>query len=82
MGRVLIAQCAFDPPLREQGFEELAARLGACLQVRFVTWLESYIQEDRARAILVFESADAGSVRNAFRSANVPLESLASAVRR
>jgi hypothetical protein len=80
--RVLIAHCAFEAPITDEAFAALCERLRPCMEIRFVTGRETYLEEDRTRAMLVFEAADAETVRNGFRSANVGFERVSGAWRR
>jgi hypothetical protein len=73
---VIVAECMFDPPLTNADFSALNAKLDPCLRVRFVKLVSSYLREDGARAVLVFEAGDCESVRNAFRSAGTKFDTV------
>ena len=70
----IIVEYAFDPPLTEEEFDAMAERLEPCLEARSVRWIQSFLARDRSRRICIFEAADAGSVREAYRSAKVGFE--------
>jgi len=75
----VIVEYAFDPPATEEEFDQIAERLGPCLEGRGVRFVESFVSLDRRRRVCVFEAADADTVRVAYRSANVTVERVWSA---
>ena len=73
MARILVEQ-TFNPPMDEETYNKLAAKLDPCLEVRDSLWRRSYVSGDRGRVICEFEAPDADSVREAMRSAGVPFD--------
>ena len=67
----LLVEYQYDPPV---SLEEKAAdgqRLGPCLQQRGIRHLRSWLSQDRTWGVCEYEAADAESVREAYRSAQV-----------
>jgi len=71
---LIIVEYAFDPPITDEAWDELADRIGPCLDQRHATWVTSYLALDRKRRICVFEAKDAEAVRQAYRMSNVTFE--------
>ncbi len=67
----LIVEYEFDPPLSDEALETAFQALAPCLQVRGIRRLRSVLSEDRTHGFCQFEAADAETVREAFRVANV-----------
>ena len=67
----LIVEYDHDPPLTDEKLAFDSAALGPCLAVRGIVRLRSWISRDRRRGVCEFRAADAESVREAFRSAEV-----------
>ena len=70
----MIVETVFDPPTTDEETDADAAKLHPCLDGNHVTWLRSYVSQDRRRRVCVFEAADADAVRTAYRSAGVVFE--------
>ena len=70
----IIVEYAFDHPMTDEEFDEMADRLGPCLDARNVRWVQSFLATDRKRRLCIFEAADAEAVRSAYRSARVGFE--------
>lgn len=66
----IIVEQTFDPPLTDEAFSRLAARVEPCLEQYGVAWVRSFMAADRRRMICHFEAADAETVRAAYRSAD------------
>lgn len=69
---LVIVMREFDSPV---DVLDLAARedaAGACLSLREVTFLRSYVARDRRRMLCLYEAPDAESVREAEREARMP----------
>jgi hypothetical protein len=73
MARVIVEQ-VFDPPMSEKDYAEFAQRIDPCLQVRNSMWRRSYVSHDKRRMTCEFDAPDAGSVREAMRSAGLKFE--------
>ncbi len=71
---LIIVEYTFDPPITDEAWDELADRVGPCLDARHATWVTSYLSLDRSRRICVFEAKDAEAVRQAYRLSNVKFE--------
>ena len=71
---LILVEYAFDPPLTDEAWDEMAERMEQCLDQRHATWVTSYLSLDRTRRICVFQAKDAEAVRQAYRSANVKFE--------
>ena len=67
----LIVEYRYDPPLTDEQLNRESAALAPCLEVRNVRRLRTYLAADRTRGFCEFEAADAESVREAFRSAQI-----------
>ena len=78
MARVVMEQ-SFERPMSEEELSEFAKRLDPCLDIREGTWARSYVSSDRRRMFCEFEAPDAGSVRDALRSAGIPFDRVWSA---
>jgi Nickel responsive protein SCO4226-like len=73
MARVVVEQ-VFDPPMSDEDYGKIAARLDPCLDARNAMWRRSYVAPDKRRVTCEFEAADAESVRDAFRMAGLKYE--------
>jgi hypothetical protein len=67
----LIVEYTFDPPLTDEGHDEMARRLDPCLELRGIRHIRSWIDADRTWGVCEYEAADAETVREAYRSAQV-----------
>jgi hypothetical protein len=63
---------SFDPPLTEPALKGAFDALKPCLESRNIRRLRSWLADDRTRMVCEYEAADTQSVRDAYRSANVP----------
>jgi hypothetical protein len=72
----VVAEYRYEEPLTVERHERDAPRLADCLEVREARLVRTHVSRDRTRRISVFEAADAESVRNAHRSANIHFESI------
>lgn len=75
----VILERSFDPPLTEQRFGQLAARLAPCLDRSGIQWMRSHMSRDRTRLICEFEAPDAGVLRGALRQARIEYDRVWSA---
>jgi hypothetical protein len=66
-----IVEYAFDPPLSDADFNGASARLKPCLEMRNIRRLRTWLADDRMRMLCEYEAADAQTVREAYRSAQV-----------
>ena len=73
MARVVVEQ-VFDPPMSEDDYAVFAKRIDPCLELRNAMWRRSYISRDKRRMTCEFDAPDAGSVREAMRSAGFKFE--------
>ena len=67
----LLVEYQYDPPISLEEKAADGARLGPCLQTRNVRHLRSWLSQDRTWGVCEYEAADAESVREAYRSAQV-----------
>jgi hypothetical protein len=67
----LIVEYDHDPPLTDEQLAIDSAALKPCLEMRGIKRLRSWLSMDRRRALCEYHAADAETVREAFRSANV-----------
>lgn len=70
----VIVETTYETPLTDRLRDDVEKQLEPCMQLRGVRWRHSYEANDRRRKICVFEAPDAGSVRDAFRSARIPFD--------
>ena len=73
MARVMVEQI-FAEPITDERYSEFAKKLDPCLEVRNGVWCRSAISKDKLRMICEFEAPDAESVREAYRTSNVPFD--------
>jgi hypothetical protein len=71
---LIIIETSFDPPVTDEEFDAIAARVTPCLDEREASWVTSYMATDRRRRICVFEAKDAESVREAYRLSGVKFD--------
>ena len=71
---LVIVETAYDPPITQEEFDELAAKTADCLDEREARWVTSYFSLDRRRRICVFDAKDAESVRQAYRTSGTKFE--------
>jgi hypothetical protein len=74
MAEVVVVEQVFDPPLTDEEHGRIGKRIDACAEMRNVRWMRSYLSADRKRLVCEFESPDAQSVRDAYRTAGVAFE--------
>jgi hypothetical protein len=67
-----IVEYAFDPPLSDAAFKGAFDALKPCLEVRNIRRLRSWLAEDKTRMLCEYEAGDTQTVRDAYRSAQVP----------
>lgn len=72
----IVVERRFDPALTDADLEHMSQRVGLCLDERDARWIRSYFAASRQRMICLFEAPDAESVRQAFRVAGLPFESV------
>jgi hypothetical protein len=70
MARVIVEQ-VFTEPLTDERYSAFAKAIDPCLEIRQGLWRRSSLSTDKLRLTCEFEAPDAGSVRDAFRSAGV-----------
>ena len=73
---LIIIETSFDPPVTDEEFDAIAARVTPCLDEREASWVTSYMATDRRRRICVFEAKDAESVRQAYRLSGVKFDNI------
>ena len=71
---IVMMEQVFNPPLSDEEYAKMAAKVDPCLDQRNAIWIRSYISADKTRCVCEFEAPDAESVREAFRSAGAPFE--------
>jgi len=69
-----IVEHTFEPPLTDEEFNNMSARLQPCLQQQQIKLMRTYVSVDRSRGICVFEASDAETVRIAHRTANIEFD--------
>lgn len=67
----LIVEYEYESPVTDDELAANSAKVSPCLDARGIKWVQSYVASDRKRGLCVFEAADAESVRESFRRANV-----------
>ncbi|HVR02364.1 MAG TPA: nickel-binding protein [Polyangia bacterium] len=67
----LLVEYDHDPPITLEALTDGVRRLEPCLAVRGIRKLRSWVSTDRRWGICEYEAADAESVREAYRSADV-----------
>lgn len=72
--KYLIVEHTFEPPLNEEEFNNMSARLSPCLEQYKVKSMRTYVSDDGSRMICCFEASDAETVRIAHRTANVEFD--------
>lgn len=70
----IVVETTYDPPLTDELGEEIHERALPCLSARNVSWICSFMSGDRRRSVCRFEGADAETVRQAYRYADVPFD--------
>lgn len=70
MARVIVEQ-VFTEPLTDERYSAFAKAIDPCLEIRHGLWRRSSLSTDKLRLTCEFEAPDAGSVRDAFRSAGI-----------
>src|SRR6516162_1065123 len=73
MARVIVEQ-VFTEPMTDERYSAFAKKIDPCLEIRNGLWRRSSLSTDRLRMTCEFEAPDAGSVREAFRSAGIEFE--------
>ena len=63
-----------EPPLSDDAFDEASRNLKPCIEQRNLTWRATYLSKDRRNQFCVFETPDAETLRDAFRTAGVAFE--------
>ena len=69
----IIVETNYPKPPTDSELQSDGAKLIPCIEERHCKWLRSYLSVDRKRRICHFEAPDAESVREAFRSAGLPV---------
>jgi hypothetical protein len=64
----------FQEPFTDERYSAFAKKVDPCLEIRDGMWRRSSLSKDKLRMICEFEAPDAESVREAFRTAEVPYE--------
>lgn len=72
----IVLERRFDPGLTSADLELMFERLGPCIDERDVRWIRSYLSASGQRMICLFDAPDAESVRQAYRMAGYPFESV------
>jgi Protein of unknown function (DUF4242) len=67
----LLVEYQYDPPVKLEEKVADAQRLGPCLQQRNIRHMRSWLSQDCTWGVCEYEAADAESVREAYRSAQV-----------
>jgi len=70
MARVIVEQ-VFTEPMTDERYSAFAKAVDPCLEIRRGLWRRSSLSTDKLRMTCEFEAPDAGSVRDALRSAGV-----------
>jgi hypothetical protein len=75
----LLVTYDYNPPLTAEVMADNGKRLAPCLEVRGIRHLRSWVSSDRTWGVCEYEAADAESVREAYRSAEVKFLAVRSA---
>ena len=70
MARVIVEQ-VFTEPMTDERYSAFSKAVDPCLEMRRGLWRRSTLSTDKLRMTCEFEAPDAGSVRDALRSAGV-----------
>jgi Protein of unknown function (DUF4242) len=70
MARVIVEQ-VFAEPMTDERYSAFAKKIDPCMEIRHGLWRRSSLSTDKLRLTCEFEAPDAGSVRDAFRSAGI-----------
>ncbi len=58
-----IVERSFSSPFTDQDLSDVGERMAPCLELHDVSWIRSYLSEDRLRMVCEYEARDAESVR-------------------
>lgn len=72
----IVLERKFDPALTKADLERMFERVGPCLDERNARWIRSYLSGSGDRMICLFEAPDVEAVREGFRMADLPFESV------
>ena len=78
---LILVEREFEEPVTFAEVQALEQASGDCFTLRSIEFLHSYFSADRTRMICVYEAADAESVREANRLAELPFSQVWSATK-
>jgi hypothetical protein len=67
----LLVEYEHDPPITNEELADVGQRLTPCLEVRGIKHMRTWKSSDRRWGVCEYEAADAESLREAYRSAQV-----------
>ena len=71
----VVIERTFDPPVTEADIQK-AEKEGWCAQAHRVTFMRTYVSDDRRRMICLYQAPDAESVRLAQRLMTMPVDAI------
>ena len=71
---IYVVEETFEPAIDAGGLDGYTDKLSPCLRTYDVKWVASYVARDGSQCVCVYEANDAESVRQAYRSAQVPFQ--------
>src|SRR5262245_8254267 len=69
----IIVETNYEKPPTDAELDAAAKKLIPCIEERHGKWVRSYLSIDRRRQLCHYEAPDVESVRDAFRSAGLPV---------
>jgi hypothetical protein len=69
-----IVERSFVTPFTEQDLSAVGERMAPCLKLHDVSWIRSYLSEDRLRMVCEYEARDAESVRKVQRESSASFD--------
>jgi hypothetical protein len=71
---LILVEYLYDPPLTDEKLKADGEKVGPCLEVYGIRWVETFLSNDRRRRACIFEAPNAEMVRSAFHSAGIKFE--------
>jgi hypothetical protein len=72
----LVVEERFDPPVDVSQVNPNADKLSPCLPTYDVKWVASFLAADGSRCVCVYDAPNADAVRQAYRTAGVPFQTV------
>jgi len=71
-----VVERTFPAPVSDDDLAMTNERMAPCLDIYDVTWIRSFLSQDRRRMICEFEGVDSESVRNVQREAGAMFDKI------